>query len=72
MGPGPALAGNIRTRSGEKFKPSTLRAYETAMRLRVLHDHGAGRLADIRRPDLQDLVDRLLAESHDASTIRTL
>jgi integrase len=65
-----AGAGTIRNRSGELFKPSTLRAYETAMRLRVLPDLGALRLADLRRPDLQDLVDRLLAEGADASTIR--
>ena len=48
-----ALAGTIRTRSGDPFKPSALRSYEIAMRLRVLPDFGAVRLADIRRPDLQ-------------------
>ena len=65
-----ARAGTIRNRGGETFKPATLRAYETAMRLRVLDDFGAVRLADVRRVDLQDLVDRLLAEGADPSTVR--
>jgi integrase len=44
-----AEAGTVRNRSGDPFKPSALRAYEGAMRLRVLPDLGAVRLADLRR-----------------------
>jgi integrase len=40
------------------------------MRRRVLRDLGAVRLSDVRRVDLQDLVDRLLAGGADPSTIR--
>jgi integrase len=62
--------GNIRSRSGDPYKPSVLRSYETALRLRVLPDLGALKLGDIQRVDLQDLADRMLAEGRDASTIR--
>jgi integrase len=65
-----AVAGRIRTRSGDPYKPATLRSYEVAMRRRVLRELGAVRLSDVRRVDLQDLVDRLLAGGADASTIR--
>jgi hypothetical protein len=40
------------------------------MRLYVLDDLGAVRLAEISRADLQDLADRLLAQKRDPSTIR--
>jgi integrase len=62
--------GTIRTRSGDTYKPSTLRGYEEAMRLRVLNDLGAVKLFDISRITLQDLADRLVADGKDASTIR--
>jgi integrase len=65
-----AVDGSIRTRSGDPYKPATLRGYEIAMRRRVIPDLGAVRLSDVRRVDLQDLVDRLLADGADASTIR--
>jgi integrase len=62
--------GTIRTRSGDRYKPSALRGYEQAMRLRILDDLGAVRLSDVSRLALQDIADRLLAEGVDASTIR--
>jgi integrase len=65
-----AKAGTIRDRTGRAYKPSTLRGYERALRLRILPDLGAHRLSDLRSIDLQDLADRLLAEGLDASTIR--
>jgi integrase len=65
-----AKDGTIRNRSGDAFKPSTVRGYEEAMRLRVLDDLGALKLTDISRLTLQDLADRLLAEGLDPSTIR--
>lgn len=64
-----AKSGAIRNRSGDPFKPSAIRSYERAMRLRVLPALGSMRLADVRRPDLQDLADRLLAEGLNPSTI---
>lgn len=65
-----ACSGAIRNRSGDKYKPSCLRGYEQAMRLRVLPALGHARIGDIRRGDLQAFVDRLLIDEHDPSTIR--
>ena len=62
--------GTIRNRSGDPYKPSVLRGYETSMRLRVLPELGGARLTEISRLDVQDLVDQMLAQGRDASTIR--
>lgn len=62
--------GSIRTRSGEVFKPSTLRGYEAALRTRIFPVLGGAKLEDIDRGDLQRFVDKLLGEGLDASTIR--
>jgi hypothetical protein len=64
-----ADAGTIRTRSGDRFKPSTLRGYAQAME-RILGDLGAVKLSDITRRDVQRLVDRMLGDGADPSTIR--
>jgi integrase len=61
--------GTVRNRSGDAFKPSVVRGYESALRLYVLDDLGAARLSEVRRHDVQDLADRLLAECRDPSTI---
>jgi integrase len=63
-------AGTIRNRSGDVYKPSALRSYERAMRLRVLPAVGSTRLIDVRHLDLQDFADRLLAEGLNPSTIK--
>ncbi len=65
-----ARAGTIRNRSGDRYKPSAIRGYEQGMRLRVLPEFGAVRLADLTRPDLQDFADGPLAEGFSASTIQ--
>lgn len=65
-----ARSGAIRTRSGSVYKPSTLRGYEQALRLRVLPDLGGARLSAIARPDLQRLVGRMQEHNLGASTIR--
>lgn len=65
-----AREGSIRNRSGDAYKPSVLRGYETSMRLRVLPELGGARLSEITRVSVQDLADRLLADALDASTIR--
>jgi integrase len=64
-----AESGQVRTRSGEAYKPATLRSYEAALRLRVLDEFGSRRLADVTRTDLQDFADKLHAEGMNASTI---
>jgi integrase len=65
-----AVDGSIRNRSGDRYKPSAVRGYETSLRLRVLPVLGGAKLSEIHRADVQDLVDRLLAREIDASTIR--
>jgi integrase len=55
-------AGTIRNRSGRRFKPATLRVYERVLRLRVYPTLGHRRLSELHRRDVQDLIDRLLAQ----------
>jgi integrase len=65
-----ARDGTIRNRSGDRYKPSVVRGYEASLRRRILPDLGARRLSDVRRSDLQDLADRMLAEGLDPSSVR--
>jgi integrase len=65
-----ARAGSVRNRSGDRYKPSVVRSYETSLRLRVLPELGRRRFFDIRRRDVQHLADRLLGQGLDPSTIR--
>lgn len=62
--------GEARTRSGDPYKPSTIRSYEESLRLHVLDDLGGARLRDISRRDLQALVDRMHRDDASASAIR--
>src|SRR4051794_32588434 len=65
-----ARDGSVRNRSGDRYKPSVVRSYETSLRLRVLPELGGRKLSEIRRGDLQRFVDRMLGQGTDASTIR--
>jgi integrase len=65
-----ARAGSIRNRSGDRYKPSVIRSYETSLRLRVLPELGTRKFSEIRRRDVQDIADRLLGQGLDPSTIR--
>lgn len=65
-----AKGGTITNRSGDSYKPSALRSYERAMRLRVLPEFGSVKLADLHRSDLQDFADGLMAEGKNPSTIK--
>lgn len=53
----------MSTRSGDTYKPSALRGYQAALRQRILPAFGAARLSEIKRVDLQDLVETLLSET---------
>ena len=64
-----AKAGVIRARGGHPYKPSAIRAYEAALRLRVLPELGRRKLSELTRNDLQDLVDDLLASELSPSAI---
>jgi integrase len=62
--------GAIRTRTGERYKPSVVREYERSLRLHVLPALGGARLSRIQRRDVQRLADDLLVSGADPSTIR--
>ncbi len=62
--------GVVRTRSGERYKPSALRAYEQALRTRILPTLGHLKLSAVSRPLIQHLVDHLVAEHLAPSTVR--
>jgi integrase len=65
-----AEAGEIRNRSGNVYKPATLRGYRQALDTYVLPLFGDRKLNTVTTADLQDLVDRWMAEGQAASTIR--
>jgi integrase len=65
-----ARDGVARTRSGEPYSPSTIRSFERAMRSRVLPAIGARRLSDVRRGDVQRIVERWLSEGLSPSSVR--
>ena len=65
-----AEAGEVRNRSGQPYKPSTLRGYRHALEERVLPLIGGEKLSAITTSDLQLLVDRWQAEGHPPSTLR--
>jgi integrase len=67
---GGAEAGTIRNRSGDVYKPATLRSYRQALRDYVLPALGNHRLNGVTTSDIQQLVDRWQAEGQAASTIR--
>jgi len=68
--------GSIRTRSGDRYKPSTIRSYELALRgprqgkSGLLRELGHLKLSDLSLDDVQSYADRLLAAGADPSTIR--
>ncbi|HWF74405.1 MAG TPA: tyrosine-type recombinase/integrase, partial [Solirubrobacteraceae bacterium] len=59
----------IRNRSGDRYKPSAIRGYEAALRLRILPEFGRVKLGELTRVDLQDLIDRLVATGFSASLV---
>lgn len=65
-----ARKGVVRARSGDEYKPATIRSYETSLRLRVLDAYGAEPVADIRRLDLQELVDEWVGEGLAPATVQ--
>lgn len=65
-----ASKGLVRNRSGDTYKPSALRGYEQGMRIRILPKLGAAKLSEIRRSDVQRLVNSLMAKDLKPSTVR--
>src|ERR1019366_4156882 len=64
--------GAARNRSGQRYRPSTLRGYSRALEDRLYPALGATRLSDIRRGAVKQLVGKLQAEGLSASTIRNI
>jgi integrase len=62
--------GEVRSRSGKPYKPSVIRSYSEAMRLRVLPEFGAHKLSAVTIEDVEEFVDRLVGEGLHASTVR--
>jgi integrase len=65
-----ALGGGIRNRSGDRYKPSTLRGYEQALCEYIYPELGTAKLQDVRAGDVQHLVDRLVGRGLNPSTVR--
>ena len=65
-----AERGEVRTRSGHIYKPSTLRGYRQAVEMRISPHILDARLAAITTGDLQEEIDRWMAEGLPPSTIR--
>lgn len=63
-------SGAIRTKAGERYKPSVVREYERSLRLHILPALGGAKLSKLQRRDVQRLVDELLESGADPSTIR--
>lgn len=55
--------GTVRNRSGDLYKPSAIRGYETSMTKRVLPHLGQRKLSEVRRAHVQAMVDRWLGEA---------
>jgi integrase len=71
-----ARAGAVRTRSGDAYKPSTIRSYKLALRGGemgeggLMREFGSTRLSALTLEDVQAFADRLLAGGAQPSTIR--
>jgi integrase len=65
-----AERGVITNRSGDRYKPSALRAYRQSLRLRILDELGDRQFAQITRGDLQRLADELVASGLSPSTVQ--
>jgi len=55
---------------GRPLQASALRAYQQALRTKLLAPLGHRRLSAITSAAIQDVVDRLVADGHSASTVR--
>lgn len=65
-----ARAGDILNRNGRRYRPSVIRDYQGDLARHVLPTLGHRRLSDVRRGDVQALIDRLVADGLAPSTVR--
>ena len=64
--------GSILDRSGKPYKPSAIRGYAQTLNDHVLPILGARRLDEVRRSDVQDLIERLRRRGLKPSTIHNV
>lgn len=62
----------VLNRSGHPYKPSVVRSYKHDLHEYVLDDLGGLRLSEVRRSDLQALVDRLVGKGLSGSKVRNI
>jgi integrase len=67
-----AKRGEALTRSGSRYKPAVLREHERTLNHHVYPALGAVRFANLRRRDVQKLVDQLVAKGLSGSTVRNV
>jgi integrase len=65
-----AREGRILDRAGKRYKPSSVRNYDGWLRRYVVPTFGDRRLGDVRRADVQGLVDSLIGRGLKGSTVR--
>ncbi|MEA2190741.1 MAG: hypothetical protein QOI73_862 [Solirubrobacteraceae bacterium] len=65
-----AERGVITNRSGDRYKPSAIRAYRQSLRLRILDELGDRQFSQVTRGDLQRLADGLVADGLAPSTVQ--
>jgi integrase len=65
--------GTVRPKNLARYKPNTIRSYERAVRNYIEPSRlGAVRVTDVRRADVQDLADQLLADGLAAGTVTNI
>jgi integrase len=62
-------SGAILNRSGERYKPSTVRSYEQDFGNWIIPKLGSARMASLRRVDVQDFVEHLRRQGLSASSV---
>src|SRR5215217_3671909 len=67
-----AERGEVESRSGERYKPSSLRGYRETLELRVLPELGGHKLVSIERRDPQALVNGLKPDPSPSTVRNTL
>jgi integrase len=65
-----ARAGVIRTRSGDHYKPGAIRGYKLSFDSQIIPRFGTLKISELARPEIQDMVDELLAKGKAPSTVR--
>jgi integrase len=66
-------AGKVRPKKRVRYKPSTVRGYDQHVRRRISPAPlGSMKVAEIRRPDVQDFVDELLGQGLSTSTVKNV